>query len=253
MNDRIPNLYHRLSVFAPWVTILVLVAMATVMPARAEMDAQAVQRQAEIAVTLASVPFIIDGWIGADTPVPPEAQKLLRPNAMMSRTYAQTGRPRIHVLVVHCSDARDMIGHYPPICYPSAGWLDMPVVNNAFSEIEVSGQRLPVRQYLYRRVRENGAEDRIRIFNAFVLPDGTVTRDIDDINEQSERLAVSVQGVAQIQLIAGASTDFEEAAKAAGDLLSGMPELLNSLGMVRASQTQRIASEQPGQGADSGR
>jgi hypothetical protein len=243
-------MYRRLSVFAPLATLFALVALSRVMPARADIDVRAIERQSEIAQTMASAPFLIGGWIGADAPVPPEAQKLLRPNAMLSRTYSQLGRPSVHVVVVHCSDARDMIGHYPPICYPSAGWVAMPVLENVFADIEAAGKMLPVRQYLYRRIRENGAEDRIRIFSAFVLPDGTVTRDIDDINEQSERLAVSIQGVAQLQLITDASTEYSEAAKAAGEILSGMPELLTSLGVEGTPQARTVAFVFQGQGAD---
>ncbi len=239
MNERTIQLYRRGGLAAPWLTILIVVTMGFALPVRVKPDEQAVARKAEIAQTMASVPFLIEGWIGEDAPVPPEAQKLLRPNAMLSRTYSQVGRPRMHVLVVHCGDARDMIGHYPPVCYPSSGWLDMPVRENVYAELTVAGQVLPVRQYRFRRMNENGAEDEIRIFNAFVLPDGTVTRDIDDINEQSERLAVSVQGVAQLQLIASASISYDEATAAAQELLTGMPELLESLGV--------------GQGANSGR
>lgn len=243
-------MFRRLSVFAPLVTICALVALSRVLPARAEIDDRAIERQAEVAQTMASVPFLIGGWIGADAPIPPEAQKLLRPNAMLSRTYSQINRPSVHLVVVHCSDARDMIGHYPPICYPSSGWVDMPVLDNAYSGISVASTELPVRQYLYRRMGENGTEARIRIFSAFILPDGTVTRDIDDINEQSERLAVSIQGVAQLQLITDASTDYAAAATAAGELLSGMPELLTSLGVEWKPEARTVAFDFHGQGAD---
>lgn len=239
MNERTIQQYRRASLFAPWLTILIIVGMSRALPATVRIDDQAQARKAEIAATMESVPFLIGGWIGEDSPVPPEAQKLLRPNAMLSRSYTQPGHPRVHVLVVHCGDARDMIGHYPPICYPSAGWVSMPVNDQPYAELHVADQLLPVRQYQYGRMRENGAEDRIRIFNAFVLPDGTVTRDIDDINRQSERLAVSVQGVAQVQIITSASVPLPEALVATGELLSGMPDLLVSLGV--------------GQGADSGR
>lgn len=239
MNERITNLYRKVSVFAPWLTIALLVGMSRALPTHVVMDEQAQARKAEIASTMDDVPFIIGGWIGEDAPVPPEAQKLLRPNAMLSRTYSQPGHGRVHVLVVHCGDARDMIGHYPPVCYPSAGWVRMPVTDHEFTELEVLGERLPVHQYQFRRMRENGAEDRIRIFNAFVLPDGTGTRDIDDINRQSERLAVSVQGVAQLQVIVNATVSYEEAAASAGELLSGMPDLMHSLGMGQGADSDR--------------
>jgi len=239
MNERVTNLYRKASVYAPWVTIALLVGMSWALPTHVVNSEQAQARKAEIAGTMEQVPYIIDGWIGEDAPVPPEAQKLLRPNAMLSRTYSQPGRGRVHVLVVHCGDARDMIGHYPPICYPSAGWRRVPVTERDFAELEALGERLPVRQYQFRRMGETGMETRIRIFNGFVLPDGTVTPDIDDINEQSERLAVSVQGVAQLQVIVNAAMPLEEATTSAGEVLSGMPELLHSLGVGQGADRDR--------------
>ena len=67
------------------------------------------------------------------------------------------------------------------------------------------------------------------MFTAFVLPDGTVTREIDDINKQSERLAVTVQGVAQMQVVTPAAMPLDQALDAAQELLGGMDGLLHAL------------------------
>ena len=56
-----------------------------------------------------------------------------------------------------------------------------------------------------------------------------MTPQIDDIYRQSERLALSVQGVAQIQLITMAGMPADEAAACAEELLAGMGDLLNAL------------------------
>ena len=82
---------------------------------------------------------------------------------------------------------------------------------------------------MFSRPRSYAGEDVIRIFNAFILPDGRVTPQIDDIYRQSERLALSVQGVAQIQLITMAGMPADEAAACAEELLAGMGDLLNAL------------------------
>ena len=46
---------------------------------------------------------------------------------------------------------------------------------------------------------------------AFVLPDGTVTPEIGDIHRRSARLALAVEGVAQVQIITSAQTERREA------------------------------------------
>jgi hypothetical protein len=213
----------------PWTSLAVLALLAWLLPNRTQLSADTQERQQAVAGAMAAVPRIIGDWASVPFRVPPEAQKLLRPNATLSRLYQCLGRPRVHVMVVHCNDSRDMIGHYPPVCYPASGWVDAAQGEPAEAELVVGGRRLPVRQYAFRRIGDSGVEEQIRIFNAFVLPDGTVTRRIDDINRQSERLAVAVQGVAQLQLITSAADAREEAIGAAEELLRGMPGLLEAL------------------------
>src|SRR6185503_4134420 len=212
-------LINRLLILSPWLTLAVLAGMAYWLPARAEFDAQAESRKAEVAAALQRVPLFIGDWVGKGwDEIPREAQQLLRPNAIMGRTYSRLGGPSLNILVVHCGDARDMIGHYPPVCYPSAGWLDVEPEPGADTTVRAGSIELPVRAYRFRRIREHGQEDVIRILNAFILPDGSMTRDIDDINRQSERLAVSVQGVAQVQIMVAAAMPLDEAKRSAGEL-----------------------------------
>lgn len=221
---------NRFLLAAPWLTVLALMGMSMVLPNRSEFSLEAQARKAQVAAAMQAVPlFIGDRWIGEERPVPKEAQKLLHPNAILSRAYSSPGGPTMQVLVVHCGDARDMIGHYPPICYPSAGWVQAPVDGETDTWLDVNGQKVPVRQYSFRCIGEHGRVETIRIFNAFILPDGGVTRQIDDINRQSERLAVSVQGVAQLQVITTASVPLNEAIDSAGEILSGMKVMFEAL------------------------
>jgi hypothetical protein len=215
---------------APWLSLLLLVALSQTLPNRVAPDGSAATRRIEIAAAMEAVPFFIGDWVGEDEAVPREAQKLLRPNAILSRRYRRPGGMWLHLLVVHCSDARDMIGHYPPICYPSAGWVTVPLPDPDVQLI-LDERPVPVRTYMFRRVRENGVEETIQVFNAFVLPDGTITREFADISGQSERLALSTQGVAQVQIIGAAGVDRAEALEAAGELLTGMSALSKALGL----------------------
>jgi hypothetical protein len=235
-------------VAAPWMTTAALVILSILLPNRASVGARALERKAEIAKAIDDVPFIIGRWYG-EVPeqgrIPREAQKLLKPNAMLNRVYSTSGAT-VHVVLVHCGDARDMIGHYPPICYPSAGWMPMPDEPNHDHVLNVSGVAFPVREYGFKGYLHGGREDTIRIFNAFILPDGVVTREIDDVNRQSERLSVAVEGVAQLQIITQARLPVEEAMSAAEEILSGMTELFGALqvGQTAASKEQAHGSRQ---------
>lgn len=219
----------KLAAFAPLLTLVVLVMFSVRLPNHVRAAPGSDLRMQEVKTAMEDVPFFIGAWIGRDEAVPPEAQKLLRPNAIFSRYYQKPGGPRVHMVIVHCTDARDMIGHYPPVCYPSAGWVGTTDEDTSGTVIETAAGDLPVRLYGFRRMRDQDREDRIRIFNAFILPDGTVTRDISDVNRQSERLAVSSQGVAQLQLITSTAMDRQEAVDTAAELCSGLRDLFAAL------------------------
>src|SRR4051812_21079638 len=68
----------------------------------------------------AAAPTQIHGWVGQDMTVPTQALSVLAPNAIISRRYSNVENGlSAGVLVVHCSDAHDMAGHFPDRCYPA--------------------------------------------------------------------------------------------------------------------------------------
>lgn len=240
-------------VASPWLTVGLLAALSIALPNRSGFNPDAEQRKAVVGAAMKAAPFFIGRWVGEDSThlVPREAQTLLHPNALMSRSYRTPAGPTVHVLVVHCGDARDMIGHYPPICYPSAGWQPAAPPEPQDIVLAIGPRRLPVRQYVFQCVNAAGRVDSIRIFNAFVLPDGRAALDIDDINRQSERLALAVQGVAQLQLITSGTAPLPEAVQAANEILGGMSELFDALqlGSTPAASASASPLDTPRQGA----
>jgi hypothetical protein len=225
---------NRVLVAAPWATIAALLALSVALPNSTAGVQPDVRRNARIKRAVDDLPRFIGRWVSDPTvgenAVPREAQKLLKPNAIAQRHYTSPAGPTVHLVVVHCGDTRDMIGHYPPICYPSAGWEPGDRTNRDLT-LNVQGLSLPVREYVFRGYLEGGREEAIRIFNVFVLPDGGVTREIDDINRQSERLSVAVQGVAQVQVITSARISDAEAVAAAEEILGGLGALFEALGI----------------------
>ncbi|MCA9291668.1 MAG: exosortase-associated EpsI family protein [Phycisphaerales bacterium] len=220
---------RRLAHLAPLASIAVLVGLASVFPLAARARPEDAAHKRAVAEAMTSAPRFIGPWTGIDAPVPAEAQKLLRPNAILSRTYTRPGRSGVHVLIVHCNDARDMIGHYPPICYPGSGWVLATTPTDVRLRILADDAARPFRMYEFRRLREHGVEEQIRIFDAFILPDGTVTGEIDDINRLSERVAVSARGLAQVQVITPGRTALDDAVAVAEELLQGLSALAQTL------------------------
>jgi len=74
------------------------------------------------AIAVAGIPVRIGSWNGTDYPLPPSAIELLRPNATLNRVYTNNMGREVGFLLVQCRDSRDMLGHYPPICYKGQGW-----------------------------------------------------------------------------------------------------------------------------------
>src|SRR6185437_11848693 len=62
-----------------------------------------------------ALPMNIGSWRGQDAPVTAGAVALLHPNVIVSRRYLDPASGRaVNFLLVQCTDARDILGHYPP-------------------------------------------------------------------------------------------------------------------------------------------
>ena len=145
-----------------------------------------------------AVPVTFGDWLGVDVPVPQGAVALLKPNVIISRRYDEigTGR-RVTLLVVQCRDARDILGHFPPVCYPGQGWQ---LVNAMPHDWNVEGLALKGMSYEFRsgQFREEG---RICVDNFMLLPSGRIARDMDEVSEAAQDSRQKFLGAAQVQLV----------------------------------------------------
>jgi len=216
--------------FAPYVTIVVMVMMPLVLPTYARLaDAGAGWRNV-VKHAVDEAPYLIsDRWAGQSVKVTPAARQMLRPNAILSRRFSRIdSNLSVSLLFVHCMDARDMQGHYPPICYPSAGWSQGPVDD---AQIDLGCRSLPVRLYTFTRNEQQRDGAGLRVLNFFVLPSGKVTLRQQDIRDQAERRAVSALGVGQFHVVAPTGVGDQKLIDAAGEILQGMPDLLDAIGL----------------------
>ncbi len=166
--------------------------------------ADATPYHAVTAAAMAESPRNIGDWIGRDDPLPPAAVMLLRPNATVSRMYTNlaTGET-VHFVIVQTRDARDMIGHYPPNCYPNAGWIaagQEPHVWRA-GDLEIPGTL-----YAFRFDTPQGAARRV-VANFLLLPDGRFPQSMGEVVEMSSDHTKRFFGAAQVQLLIDQSVE----------------------------------------------
>lgn len=231
MRSKAQHFLARVSEVAPVLSIVLVVAIPTWLPhdpATVIAMGPEAQRVAEAAE---NVPYRIGRWVGRDTPVPEAAQRMLRPNALLGRRYVDFDtNAAISFILVHCGDARDMLGHYPPNCYPNSGWVPQSTDVQTI-ELSINGVPVQASVYEFTRMQDWTTETSIRIFNFFVLGDGSTSHDIHGVSRRTSHLGASVHGVAQIQLVMQQSVPFDEAVSGSNEILAGVSNVFDALGV----------------------
>ncbi|HEX3356935.1 MAG TPA: hypothetical protein VHS31_08190 [Tepidisphaeraceae bacterium] len=163
------------------------------------------------------LPLMIGSWVGTDTnDVPMEAQVLLKPNKILSRCYSDTSvasldHPRsVSLLIVQCKLASDMVGHFPPICYPSHGWENMCPDKDEkgwLRDWTVAGEQIPGKEYEFRQIKD-GQTMICTVYNFLIVPGRGIVRDIQGVDLAAEDYQQRYYGAAQFQLVfQGSSSD----------------------------------------------
>lgn len=173
----------------------------------------------EIADKIRGLPMSQGDWIGKSSEVPQSAVELLNANEVAAIRFSHlvTGES-VEVLLVHCADARDLIGHYPPVCYPAHGWTSKssaPMTLTHSGRPEESGDtppgaegggdnqqvsELPCTYYQFERVDE-GYSHTMSVMNFMVLPDGRIGPSMEIVNNAASDLTKRGKGVLQVQIL----------------------------------------------------
>lgn len=223
------NAMNSISRAAPVLTVALLLTILLTRGAGASAVPGADAYHESVAATIERLPYKIGDWVGTDIEVPPAAQKLLRPNKLMQRRYEHiiTGRT-FNILVVHCKDSRDMIGHYPPNCYPANGWTPAGASEASFS---LDSGTFGAREYQFNRVAD-GVEQRLRVFSFFVLParDAEIASDYDAVAAASRDRRNTGLGAAQVQLLGGESLSAAERREIVEEFIRALAPVIRVIG-----------------------
>ncbi|MDB5323383.1 MAG: hypothetical protein JWN40_5014 [Phycisphaerales bacterium] len=154
--------------------------------------------QQRVRQAFATFPTKFGDWVAVDTPVAVEAMRLLRPNSLLSRQYTNVAtNERCSVLLVDCTDARDLQCHYPPVCYPGRGWK---LVRRDERNRKVGGEDVVGTDYEFSRTSFENASG-ILAASTMILPDGRFKPDMRGVDEAAADVRRRVYGAAQIQVI----------------------------------------------------
>ncbi len=181
-----------------------------------------------VRTTMEAVPYKIDRWVGSDVEAAAAATRLLRPVKLMQRRYTDpaTGRS-FNLLMVYCGDTRDMLGHYPPNCYPAHGWKTK---GDAPATFQLEGMSFPATEYAFSR-SVVGVDQTLGVFNFFALPSGTdrLVATMDAVNRASQTRSGVKLGAAQIQLLFDDSYTPAERAEVRASVLAALTPVIETI------------------------
>jgi hypothetical protein len=177
---------------------------------------------ANIRAVAATAPMTIGGWVGRDIAVPTQAISVLAPNAIISRQYTnvETGLTAT-VLLVHCSDAHDMAGHFPLRCYPASGWQRRRAEPRdwAVGDLLITGTEYEF--YQNERIGQSQSERAVAVVNCLLRPGGNILRDMDDMAKSIVGAGGQASGSGQIQVCFDARVPQAKRDQAATELIEG--------------------------------
>jgi hypothetical protein len=214
---------------APVVAAILLVALIASGGIDAHRHAGMDEYLAEVRLAIESVPHRIGPAVGTDVEPTPAAVRLLAPNKILQRRYLDplTGSSK-SLLIVHCSDIRDMLGHYPPVCYPAHGWRAGP---KRSMPVDVGGRSAIAMMYEFMRM-DDLVESRMTVMNFFILPgnNGQVAPDMESMARLARTQQAAGLGVAQIQIVLDGTPSDSERENAARQVLGVLGPVVEAIG-----------------------
>jgi hypothetical protein len=173
-----------------------------------------------------AMPLHLGDWVSQDIPVLPAAVAMLRPNVVMERRYRNisTGL-QADFLLVQCRDARDLIGHYPPVCYKANGFQLLT------SEPDCRKiQTLPLNGTTYEFSSSKLAmKGSMKVFDLMILPNGQTAPDMSGVYTIARDRRQRHFGAAQIQILTESMMSEEDRAKVIETLLGVAQPIIQAI------------------------
>ncbi len=164
---------------------------------------------AKAKLAIEAIPTDIDTWRGTERKVEPAAQQLLRPNIIRSlvltddRAESIRGPQRsVFLTVVQCKRALDMLGHFPPRCYPAIGDTLRSSREKSWVVDDGTPEKLSITgtQYEFERIIDGQTRRRI-VYFFMVVPGKGIVPDDKALEEAADDYQQRYYGAAQFQVV----------------------------------------------------
>jgi Protein of unknown function (DUF3485) len=173
-----------------------------------------------------ALPLMTGDWIGTTTPVSQGAIDMLHPNVIISRDYRNTATgATVGFLFVECQDARDELGHFPPVCYPAQGWL---LQSTASKDWQVGDTTLHGKEYTLSQGEFLNNQTQI-VSDFFLMPGIGSEPDMNAVQSAAGDLQRRFYGVAQVQFIFPVEFSEAQRSQAISELIGPMQNLMQSV------------------------
>lgn len=182
---------------------------------------------------VASIPTQVGHWIGMEVALPLPAMKLLDPNALRNIRFTDFSPEgldgpdrRVSLMIVQCGLAKDMLGHFPPRCYPARGATLMEPASPRQWTLGEGEEALTIEGMEYhfaepdpmRADRVVEAEQapapvsgrRRVVLNFMIVPGYGIARDMKEVERSAEDYQERHRGAAQVQLVFDPAADLPD-------------------------------------------
>ncbi|HVT80221.1 MAG TPA: exosortase-associated EpsI family protein [Phycisphaerae bacterium] len=194
--------------------------------------------------TFKNYPQQVGEWEGANGDLPKEAVAMLHPNFYLDRQYVNLAtREVVGLFLIEAEDSRDMMGHYPPNCYPGNGWVlvntldarndvdDKPewiVVKQKTADEPEMKLRITGKEYEFKREYEH-REERLWVRNFFLLPNGRIFPEISSFSRAASDFYIRPYGATQVQVVFNREYLPEDRERIFRSIIAAHLNLLNAL------------------------
>lgn len=164
--------------------------------------AEAYHQRVRDAASPRALPTQIGLWVGDDIDPPTAANRLLKPNVILMRRFqhyplaGQADLGSVSVLLVACKDVRDMLGHYPPVCYRGVG---MVMEGQEARTWKIGELTLPGVEYRFAK-EYRGIRQEMVIYNFMVAQGQRAVPHMDALAATQKNYRQRLFGAAQVQV-----------------------------------------------------
>lgn len=172
------------------------------------------------------IPMMVGEWLGTNNDLPAGAVSLLRPNFTLARDYSNTAGQRASFLLIQCKDARDLLGHYPPVCYTAHGFVQVSTERRDWT---VDGDVLQGTMYEFSRTDRQNRTSAIKVYDVMVLPNGQTAPDMTGVDRVARHREQRYYGAAQIQILTDAAMPEADRTQVISLLLRGAKPAIDAI------------------------